>query len=192
MKSQNYTILENFVSQLYPHEKDDTVVTISEVFNRVTRVESAPVPEKDKDRTITLKEDTDKKISAKSIKIPNLQELNLRDLAEIVVDGTAIVWIEDTRIKIAYGVVKLLFKFHSKMEYKFNEQDSRLLLCIFNLQPNSFTATEVVDEYQEKYDESLPAENLNASMDLFEKLKVLERVSPGTYRLEEKIDKRSR
>jgi hypothetical protein len=174
--------LREFVTELFPDPDENVIRTIA----AVTELERGETNESQETRKIKITEDTDGKITAKSIKMYNLIKVSFHDLIGFLGKGAAIPFLEDTRVKIIFALFTLLHDFFPKLTYEFNEQDAKLLLGIFELRRNEFTAKDIAESCQ-RFAPALTEDQINRSLGYFKKLKVLKQLAGGRYVVREKM-----
>jgi hypothetical protein len=179
-------VLRKFVTELFPDADENVLRTIA----AVTELERGEGNESKETRKITIKEDTDGKITAKSIKMYNLIKVSFHDLIGFLGKGAAIPFLEDTRVKIIFALFTLLHDFYPKLTCEFNEQDAKLLLGILDLVElgrNEFTAKDIAESCRQRFAPALTEDQINRSLGYFKKLKVLKQLAGGRYVVREKM-----
>lgn len=180
---QEELVLREFVHELFPG-KDDTVL---QVLDKIVSLEKGDPKEDEETRKVTITEDKDSTVTAKSIKPYNLMRMSFHDLTGLLLRGTALPLFEDTKLKIAYGVLSLIHEFYPKISYSFNEQDSRLLLVILELGRSEFTQIELAEADRARYGEEIDEEKIHRSLNVLEQIKVIKDIGEGKFVVREKM-----
>ena len=165
-------------------EADETI--LNAITARIALEEGEPDESKET-RAITITEDTDGTIAAKSIKLYNLMRVSLHDLFGFLLKETTIVFTEDNRLKLILSLLNLLHEFYPKLTYKFNQQDAKILLSIYALGKREFSIAEIAEAHQQKHDAAITEEQLKRSLQFFKDLYVLRYLGDGQYLLREKM-----
>ena len=156
------------------------------IVSSVTLEEGDPI-ESEEIRSVYLKEATDGKPSAKSIKLYNLMKISYHDLTGFILKQSVIFLTEDNKTKAILSVFNLLHEFYPKLTYTFNEQDAGILLALYESGKNEFLSAEVPGLYQLRYGKPLTESQLSRSLDAFVELKVLRYLGDGKYAIRENM-----
>lgn len=138
-------------------------------------------------RTATVTEDTDGKLTAKSIKLYNIVKVKNYDLLGFAIKQNAALLTEDDRLKVFFTILNLLHEFYSKLTYPFNEQDAKILLLIYLEKGKHFDLAKIVSAYNKKFEPTLAEEKILNSLQHFVKMKVIEVNKEGMYHAVETI-----
>ena len=155
--------------------------------NAVAFLQEGESNEADQSRTVTISEDSDGRVTAKSIKLYNIVTISFHDLSGFFLKGLFISFAETTKQKIVFGLLALVHEFYPKLSHAFNEQDSRVLLVMLELGNREFTLDEVAHAHRQRFGEELPRERLNRTRDGLEKYKILRYKGAGKYIVREKM-----
>lgn len=153
----------------------------------VARLEEGEPDEEKETRYIPIREDSDGKATAESIKFYNLMKVSFHDLSGFLLKETAILFSQDTRIQVFLSLLNLLHEFYPKLAYKFNDTDAGILLAIYNLGKEKFTVPELLDSYIQHFGKPLPVSQAERSLSFFESMKVLGSSEDGSYTMREKM-----
>lgn len=148
--------------------------------------EGEPI-ESEETRSVYLKEDTDGKPSAKSIKWYNLMKISFEDIIGFILKQLQTFFTEDDRLKVFFSVLNLLHEFYPKLTYTFNEQDAGILLALFESGVKEFLPADVQALYQQRYNNALSDHQLSQSLNAFKELKVLRYLGENKYAVREKM-----
>jgi hypothetical protein len=170
------------------HDVDaETANQIVRALNASVTLEQGNSNEDDETRSISLKEDTDGKITAKSMKLFNLMKISYYDLFGFLSKEVAIGFTEDSRVKIIVSLFNLFYDFYPKFAYTFNETDAKVLLAIWQLNKKSFSAEEVLEEYAKNHTPSVASAQIARSLTFFKDMRVVKDLGKGQYEVKEKI-----
>ncbi len=187
METQN-KILRKFITERFEVQGiKPNAQSISAIY-KVVSLEKGIPPEEGETRKVTVIEDTDGEISAKSISLYNLLKVSFQDLRGFLLKETTILFTEDEKVKIVFSLLNLIHEFMPKLAYSFNKQDSKLLLSIFNINLDSFSGSVVADQYRLLYNESITDEQLFRSINFFVAMKILRNLGNDTYELRQKME----
>lgn len=180
-------IIAAFVSEKMHGVDAETASQIVRALNASVTLEQGNSNEADETRSVTLKEDSDGKVSAKSIKLFNLMKVSAYDLFGFLSKEITIGLTEDSRIKILVSLFNLLYDFYPKLTYTFNEMDAKILTAIWQLNKKTITAEEVLDSYGQTNTPSVSTAQMQRSLAFFSELKVIKNLGKGQYEVKEKI-----
>lgn len=180
---QGEAALEKYVEQIFANDNEQIV----EVLNAITTLERGDSDERQETRKVKITEGTNGEVTAKSIKLYNLMEMSFHDLSGLLLRGAALSLFEDTKAKIAYGVLMLIHEFYPMVSYEFGERDSKLLLVILEHGQSEFQMLELQEAFQKRFREEIGDKGLQKSLEVFVKLKVLKFRGNGKYMLREKM-----
>lgn len=180
---QGESVLSKYVHGLFPGNND----TVLKVLSAVVSLEKGDPNEDEETRKIKVTEDTDGTVAAHSFKLYNLMRMSFHDLTGLLLKGAALPLFEDTKLKIAYGVLSLIHEFYPKLTYNFNQQDSKMLLVILELGRAEFALDELSEAFRARYGEEIAEEKLGRSLTAFEKIKVMKNLGAGRYAVREKM-----
>ena len=180
-------VLRTFITEKLAERNLEADESILEAFGSSVRLEEGTPDETEEIRAIKIKEDTDGKVTAKSIKLYNLMKVSYYDLFGFLIKEAAIPFVEETRAKIIFALLILLHEFYPKMAHTFNEQDARLLLLIQELGKKEFKADELSEAYQQHFDQAITTAKVSRSLNYFTDLKVLKYLNDDKYIAEEKM-----
>lgn len=152
-----------------------------------TKLEEGEPKEENETRHVSIHEGTDGKLNAKSIKWYNLMKVSFYDLRNFLLTELAILYSDDTKAQVILSLLNLLNEFHSRLTYKFNETDARILLAIYRLNKDTFALPDLLDAYSQQFDTPLPASQAERSLNFFGSLKVLVLLKDGNYSVKEKM-----
>lgn len=158
-----------------------------DVVAAVTKLEEGEPDEEKETRYIPIREGTDGKVTAESIKWYNLMKISFHDLSGFLIKETAILFSQDARIQVFLSLLNLLHEFYPKLTYQFNETDARILLAIHNLGNEKFMIPELLDSYMQYFGKPLPASQAERSLNFFEQMKVLTNSEDGSYSKREEM-----
>lgn len=165
-------------------EVDET--TLNALLSSVILEEGEPDEAKET-RTISIKEDTDGKITAESVKLFNLMKVSYHDLMGFLIKEATILLTEDTKVKVFLSLLNLLHEFYPKLTYAFNETDAKILSAIYFLKKEAFTVTEVEEAYSNQNSDLLPSGRAERALDFFTSLKATKYLGNGQYATREKM-----
>lgn len=160
---------------------------VLELMARAVTLEEGNPDEESETRHITIQEDTDKKTTAKSIKLYNLMTVSFYDLTGFLLKEMSILLSKDTRVMVFLSLLNLLHEFYPKLAYRFNETDAKILSAIYHLNKGRFSASELSNAYSLQFGESLTAGQMERSLIFFDRLKVLKSLSDGNYAVKERM-----
>ena len=176
---------EAFNRQSWPMD-EEALALLHQAINLSER----PPDESESYRTAYVRQESDGKVTARSIKLYNISQVELTDLFGLLYKEMGLIWFEETAPKVLYGLGTLLIDFLPRLKYEFNEQDAKLLMCIVKLNKKQFKKTEMADQYKSSYRKALGQDKLDASIALFKDLRVIKSVGEGEYKIVEKIKPR--
>ena len=176
---------EAFNRQSWPMD-EEALALLHQAINLSER----PPDESESYRTAYVRQESDGKVSARSIKLYNISQVKLSDLFKLLFKESQLILTENVMLKVLFGLGSILIDFLPKLEYKFNEQDAKLLMCIVKLNKKQFKKIELADQYKSSYQEALGQDKLDASITLFKDLRVIKSVGEGEYKIVEKIKPR--
>jgi len=160
--------------------------TFDALVSAITLEEGEPI-ESEETRSVYLKESTDGKPTAKSIKLYNLMKISYQDIIGFILKQSAVLFTEDNRLKAIFSVFNLLNEFYPKLSYNFNEQDAGILLAVYDSGKKEFLPAEIQALYQQRYGKPLTDIQLSRSFEAFKELKVLRYLGDGKYAIREKM-----
>lgn len=180
-------IIAAFVSEKMQGIDSEINEKIVRALNAAITLEKGDSNEAEETRSITLKEDTDGKITAKSMKLFNLMKVSYYDLFGFLSKEIAIGLTEDSRVKILISLFNLFYDFYPKFSYAFNETDAKVLMVIWQLNKKGFTAEEVLEEYTKNHTPSVSTAQIQRSLIFFKDMRVIKDLGKGQYEVKEKI-----
>lgn len=182
-------VLEAYLSNLFKQQGETLDDSTLNALHQVVDLEERPPSEKESYRTLHGEVDTDGTVDFHSIKLFNLSQVSLQDLFSLLHKEMGILLFEDTKLKILYGLGALILDFYPHLKFEFNEQDSRVLLAVSELQKNPFTKEELANQYKATNGSALEDEKLTASINHLKDMKVLvaKEKEVVVYQLKEKI-----
>ncbi|HMQ64356.1 MAG TPA: hypothetical protein PKE06_26975 [Flavilitoribacter sp.] len=163
---------------------DDKALSL---LHQAINLSERPPDESESYRTAYVRQESDGKVTAHSIKLYNISQVGLTDLFGLLYKEMGLILFEETVQKVLYGLGVLLIDFLPKLKYEFNEQDAKLLLCLVKLNKKQFTKPELAAQYKTSFKKNLAQDKLDASITLFKDLRVIKSVAQGEYKIEEKI-----
>lgn len=137
-------------------------------------------------RTVTIKEDSDGKITAHSIKLFNILQADLDKQIKLLSRAIAIFPIA-LALQFTAGFLAILAYFIPMLKVEFNEQDAKVLLAIYKLHSKTFSTDTVNKELQNIDFESLTQKKLHASLVKLANAKVIRSLGHGKYLRMEKL-----
>ena len=180
---QKEEALRQFVSEQFPEEDDDFI----RLLNAVVSLELGNSSEAGETRTVKIKEDSDGNTTAKSFKLYNLMKMSFHDLSGLLLKGLPVPFFEDKKLNIIVALLDLLHDFYPKLTLEFKEQDSKLLLTIFELGKKEFTEQEVALAFRKRFASDLTKEQVSRSLSHFKSLRILKYIGAGKYIVREKM-----
>ena len=182
MNSQEKIIAAYMAEKL--NENDEN---IAKVLSSIMTLESGDSNEDEETRSIELKEDPDGQVTAKSFKLYNIMKISNYDLGKFLLEEIGIASFEETKLKITFGLLKLIYEFYPKLTYDFNDTDAKILLIIFQLKKKSITPPEVYDLYLQNFTPSVSTDQIQRSLDFFKEMRVIKYLGNGLYEVRERI-----
>jgi len=144
--------------------------------------------ESQEERSIRIKEGPYDEVTATHFSFYNLVEVDFYDLLGLGLNAAPIMMMgAEPKVKIILAILKIVYDFYPKLEYEFNETDSRILLVIADLGNVVFTQETVEVAYTEKYNIAIDSKRLYRAIGFFRKKGILRHTGDGKYRLEEKV-----
>jgi len=138
-------------------------------------------------RDVTIKEDSDGKISAYSIKLFNVLHVDLDKQINFLAKAGGILTIA-SMLKFTLGFLGILAFFIPMRKLEFNEQDAKVLLAIYKLHKKEFSQSEIGHEFQVLNFEPIEPNRMNASLVKLANARVLKSLGHGRYLKLEKIE----
>jgi hypothetical protein len=185
------TIKEKIIKAFIAEKLQINETEINEgVFNTINasiNLEIGESNEADEIRSISLLEDTDGKVTAKSIKLYNLMRVSLYDIVGFCLKETSILFTEDNKVKIIYALMNLLLDFYPKLTYSFNDTDAKILMAIWNIRKSTITIDEINASYSQLSSTIIEISQLQRSLEFFKTLRVLKYLGNDQYQVKEKI-----
>lgn len=186
MINQEQTI-KAFVAENAQGMDADTQQYIARALNAAVTLERGNSNEAEETRSVSLKEDTDGKVTAKSLKLFNLMKVSYYDLFGFLAEEIIIALTEDSRTKIITSLFKLFYSFYPKLTYTFNDTDAKILMAIWQMNKQKWTADEVLDAYTQKNTPSVSTEQIQRSLNFLNELRVVKYLGKGVYEQREKV-----
>lgn len=163
---QKIQVLRAFITEAlaeHGYTPDETVFQAIEQCVTLTEVEG---PEYEEVRSATIKEDSDGKVSAELFSLYNLSRVSFHDLFGLLItEATILTMTEDTKVKIGLAMASMIHSFWPKLTYKFNDQDAKIMLAIYQVKAASFGSEEVAIAYQAQFGQSVDAAQLHRSLE---------------------------
>jgi len=185
MKDKKQLLKDFFKKELGEIELDEGL--LNKLVSKI-KLEEGESIESEETRTVTITEDTDGSLSAKSIKYYNLINLSMYDFMGFLLQETTIFLTQSVKIKIIMSLVNLIYKIYPKLSYEFNDTDAKILLVVYAQQKKAFDTATLHQSYKSEYNEDLSIQQIERSLSFFEDLKVVKKVK-GTnqYKAKERI-----
>jgi hypothetical protein len=131
-------------------------------------------PESEQMRSVLVKEATDGKYSAKMFSLYNITQLSLHDLVEMAIKGaTVFTMANETKVKITLAILAVANDFYKHLSADLNEAEAKVLLAIFYIEAETFSAADVQEAYQKQFGEAIDATKLNTFLEAFKKMTIL-------------------
>ncbi len=131
-------------------------------------------------RAVTIKEDSDGKITAHSIKLSNIFQADLDKQIKLLSKAITIFPIA-LLLQFTAGFLAILASFIPMLKVEFNEQDAKVLLAIYKLHSKTFSKKSINKELQSLGFESLTQKNLQASLVKLSNAKVIRSLGHEEY-----------
>lgn len=137
-------------------------------------------------RIVHLKEGTDGKKGAESVKWYNMMRISYQDLMNLIFKALKNTLVEDAALKLIFGAVDVILEFYPKLKISFNEQDAKLLWLMYGLNQKQVTVDELAQAWRSQYGDTLPADQPKRSLDSFHDLRIVRAEGNNTYTIREK------
>lgn len=178
---------EEIIKALFAEKFGETDEIVAQTISKIINLEIGNSNEDDETRSIDIVEDSDGKITAKSFKLYNIMKVSNYDLGKLLIEETTLALVEDTRLKITLGLIKMLYEFYPKLTYAFNDTDAKILLTIYQLQKKSITPPEVYDTYLQNFTTSVSTAQIERSLNFLKDMRVLKYLGNGNFEVREKM-----
>lgn len=149
-------------------------------------IEEGEPDESEETRTVHLKEGTDGKKGAESVKWYNMMRISYQDLINLIFKALKNTLVEDAALKLIFGAVDVILEFYPKLTISFNEQDAKLLWLMYGLNQKQVTVDELAQAWRSQYNDALPADQPKRSLDSFHELRIVRAEGNSTYTIREK------
>jgi hypothetical protein len=180
-------IIKAFIAEKWQNTDANTRQIIARALNAAVTLEEGNSNEAEETRSISLKEDTDGKVTAKSIKLSNLMKVSYYDLLSLLTKEIIIGLNEDTRTKILTSLVSLFLDFYPKLTHAFNDMDAKILLTIWQTGKKTFIVDDVFQAYAQQYTPSVSADQIQRALSFFKEMRVVKYIGSGQYELKEEV-----
>lgn len=168
----------------YGIEADETVLrAIAAV---VTLEEGNPI-ESEEVRSIKITEDTDGKITSKSTKLYNLMKMSNYDLTKLLLGEYTMILSFENKVLFGLALLTLIHEFAPKNTISFNEQDSKILLTIYELGQPEFLTPDLITAFQVRFNHPITEEKAKESLSYLQELKVVKYLGGGKYKTRESM-----
>lgn len=138
-------------------------------------------------RSVTIKEDTDGKFSAKHFSLYNLIEVKFYDLFGLGIGALPIMGMAGQPLLVAIAVLKLVYDFYPKLSYDLTETDAKILLAMYYLGKKEFALDEAQASFQQQFGTPLEEARFSRAIDFFRKKDILRYLGNGIYQLRERV-----
>ncbi len=166
------------------HQEDDTKVLL--LLSETLQLERQVQDKDGQYRAVTIKEDSDGKITAHSIKLSNLLTVDIAQQISLLSAAMGILQIS-VLLKFTTGFLGVLASFLPLLKKEFNEQDAKVLLAIYKLHKKEFDVADIPKQLQSLDFEPLTPKKLNASLVKLANAQVLRSLGHGRYLVAEKL-----
>ena len=187
-------ILVSYINQKFSENGLEIDTDFEKKFASCIELEEGYRKIEDETRSVTIKEDTDGKISASSIKLYNIMKVEQFEIQKSLIKTDAVFFDAgllntDQIIKMCFTLLDIAYEFYSKLKYTFNDTDAKILAAIyqFTIKEKEFTETGLNTFYSVNSNETLKDGQISRSLHFFTSLKVIKDLGEGKYALRERL-----
>ena len=188
----NKEILKSFLKTELAKQNLELDAATFNLFFTVIDLTPRPSDESKEVKNIKVRQDSSGKTTAESIKLWNISQISTYDLLQFLIKEIGILMFDDTAKKVIYGLIALLIEYSPKVKHQFNDQDAKVLFSIAKLNSKNFTTEELLNQFNQDFEEGIEEEKLEDSLDELINWKVLRRTEAKHYEVKERITNLSR
>lgn len=168
--STQLNILRAFLTEKLGSSLDEETFMILEEHISMAEIEQ---PESEEIRSVDLKLTTDGKVTGSMFSFYNITRLSLHDLFKMVLNAATGLLANETKLKITLAILAVANDFYKHLSADLNEAEAKVLLAIFYIEAETFSAADVQEAYQKQFGEAIDATKLNTFLEAFKKMTIL-------------------